>query len=154
MFQNWREGRGGGFRWKFCTLLSGEHGQLGVFGPLSLSLGGGAKSSPQPGGNQGWKSPTLKAASGTMQESGAPPGSRAREVCALRTPRAPAVRAHARRLGSAWQEAATTRPGRPSPSPRTCSTGARSMAPAAATGLFSRCGGRLGPLSPWPPARV
>lgn len=119
--------------------------------------GGGANSSPQPWGvTRAEKVPMLEAASGTMQESGAPLGSGARDVCSLRKPRALAVRAHARRPGPAWGEAATRspRPGWPSRSPRTWSAGARSMAPAAATGPLSRCGERLGPLSPWPPARV
>ena len=58
--------------------------------------------------------PKPEAASGTMQESRAPPGSRAKQVCALKNPRAPAVWARARRPGPAWEEAATPSP-RPVP---------------------------------------
>lgn len=47
----------------------------------------------------------------------------------------------------------TPTPGSPA-GPRTWSAGARSMAPAAQPACSSRCAGRLGPLSPWPPARV
>lgn len=49
-----------------------------------------------------------------MHESGAPPGSRAGEVCARRSPRAnpsaPAAWAHDPRAGPAWEEAASSQP--------------------------------------------
>lgn len=135
-------------------------------GPFHLAGRRGTSESPARAGDrqQGGKSPPARGSiCNNAGERGAarlpgggglrpqePRAHRAR-TRALRPPR-PTIRGQG--PPGRKQRAPSPRPGWPGPSPRTWSAGARSMAPAVATGPLSRCGERLGPLSPWPPARV
>lgn len=132
---------------------------MGVLWPLPPNHGGGAKTSPQSGGgggNQGWKSPSPRGSNWNNAGVGRRQALRRGESAPAGTQGLRGSRPTLRDQGPLWRKRRPPAPGPAGPA-RARVPGQRGLGPwrlQPQRACVSRCGKRLGPLSPWPPAPV